>query len=118
MPVSLGLESDGFPMLQCGFDASTSWRAAKKLQNVVAVVRKIHVQPHKASVASTIGAEKRIADQCWRATVDRQILLAAKLHRRMPHVDTDGLARRAGAMMQFRCGKTDGGDARLRRRTD
>jgi hypothetical protein len=36
----------------------------------------------------------------------------------MPHVDTDGLARRAGAMMQFRCGKNDGGDARLRRRTD
>jgi len=36
----------------------------------------------------------------------------------MPHVDTDGLARRAGAMMQFRCGKADGGDARLGRRTD
>jgi hypothetical protein len=36
----------------------------------------------------------------------------------MPHLDTNGLAQSAGAMMQVRRGKADGGDARLRRLAD
>ena len=118
VPISFRLESDGFPVLQCRFDRGARRRAAEKLQNIVAMMRKIHVQPDKASIAGAIGAEQRIADRCRRAAVDRQILLAAEFHRRMPHVDTDGLAPSAGAIMQFRRGKADGGDARLRRRTD
>ena len=82
------------------------------------MMRKIHVQADETSVAGAIGAEQRVADRCRRAAVDRQILLAAEFDRGMPHLDTDGLAQSAGAMMQVRRGKADGGDARLRRRAD
>ena len=118
VPISFRLESDGFPVFQCRFDRGAHGRAAEKLQNIVAVMRKIHVQPDEASIAGAIGTEQRIADRCRCPAVDRQILLAAEFHRRMPHVDTDGLARCAGAIMQFRRGKADDGDARLRRRAD
>jgi len=44
--------------------------------------------------------------------------VAAEFDRGMPHLDTNGLAQSAGAMMQVRRGKADGGDARLRRLAD
>ena len=118
VPVGLRLERDSVPALQCGFDGRPARRAIEEFENIVAMMRKVHVQPHPASVASAISAEQRIAERGRRAAVDRQIMLAAKLHRGMAHVDADVLTLRAGAMTQFRRSKANGRDARLRRSAD
>ena len=116
--ICFGLEGDGFPVAQRHFDRRTAGRAAKKLQNVAPVMREIHVQPHEPSIAGAIGAEQRIPKRGRRTAVDRQIMLAAELRRRMPHVDADRLPRRSGAMTQLRRGKPGGGDAGLCRGAD
>jgi hypothetical protein len=61
MPIGVGFESNGLPVVQCRFDRGPRGRAAEKLQNVAAMMREIHVQAHEA-IAGAIDAEQRIED--------------------------------------------------------
>jgi hypothetical protein len=100
--VSRRLKGDRIPFVERVLDRSPRRHTAEKLDDALAVVREIHVQPHEAAVSRAVGAEQRIAESRRRASVDRQIVLAAKLNRRMAQVRAHALARCAGAMAQLR----------------
>jgi hypothetical protein len=84
------LERLGLPFAQCLLNRRPVVVAPEQLQDAVAVVREVGVESHFALVAGVIDAGDLVPGRRRRPAVHTHVALAAKLDRRMAHMDGNG----------------------------
>jgi hypothetical protein len=90
----------------------------QQLQDAVAMMREIRVQPHVAAVSTFVGAGDLVPQLRRGTAVDREIALAARGDRRGAHIDANLLPASGAGVPDFRRRKRGYGDAHLHRRAD
>src|SRR3954470_5344733 len=85
------LELFGFPSIQRTLHRFTRIIAAEQLQHAIAMMRKIRVQAHPATVAAAIESGNLVPQLFRWCAIQAHVALAAKLDRGVAHIDTDAL---------------------------
>lgn len=90
---------------------------AEQLENPVAMMRKVGVQPHPA-IGGGIEARDRIPERGRGCSVDPQVALGSAFEGGIAERNGDGRRRPAAQPEKFACGQSSRADARRRRSAD